>query len=90
MFNWLKKTAKKTDDTLDQVKTDLSDTSEKMQKVLDESSESVKTVVKVLTVALGVSIVTNIITMACTLSKHKYRKMPAITIQNLYIGDKFK
>ena len=54
MFNWLKKTAKKTDDTLDQVKTDLSDT------------------------------------MACTLSKHKYRKMPAITIQNLYIGDKFK
>lgn len=88
MFNWLKKTTKKVDDTLDQTKKELSDTSEKMQKVLDESSDSVKTAVKVLTIALGVSIITNVITIITTLSKHKARKLPMITIQNLYLGDK--
>ena len=86
MFNWLKKTTKKVDDTLDQTKKDLGETSEKLQAVLDESSDSVKTVVKVLTIALGVSILTNCITMFATLSKHKARKMPMITIQNLYLG----
>ena len=77
MFGWLKKTVKKADDTLDQTK-----------KVLDESSYSVKTAVKVLTIALGVSIITNVITIITTLSKHKARKLPMITIQNLYLGDK--
>lgn len=90
MFNWLKKTTKKVDDTLDQTKKDLGETSEKLQAVLDESSESVKTVVKILTIALGVSIFTNIVTMACTLAKHRYCKMPTITIENLYLGDKIK
>ena len=81
MFNWLKKTTKKVDDTLDQTKKDLGETSEKLQAVLDESSDSVKTVVKV-------NIITNCVTMFATLSKHKARKMPTITIQNLYLGDK--
>lgn len=88
MFNWLKKTTKKVDDTLDQTKKDLGETSEKLQAVLDESGESVKTVVKILTVALGVSIFTNIVTMACTLAKHRYHKVPTITIENLYLGDR--
>lgn len=88
MFGWLKKTVKKADDALDQTKKELSDTSEKMQKVLDESSDSVKTAVKVLTIALGVSIITNVITIITTLSKHKARKLPMITIQNLYLGDR--
>ena len=87
MFKWLKKTTKKVDDTLDQTKKDLGETSEKLQAVLDESSDSVKNVVKILTFALGVSIITNCITIFATLSKHKARKMPVITIQNLYIGD---
>lgn len=88
MFGWLKKTVKKADDALDQTKKELSDTSEKVQKVLDESSNSVKTAVKVLTIALGVSIITNVITIIATLSKHKSRKLPTITIQNLYLGDR--
>lgn len=86
MFNWLKKTAKKTEDTIEQAGKDLSDTSEKMQAVLNESSDSVKVIVKILTIALGVSILTNCITIFATLSKHKARKMPTITIQNLYLG----
>lgn len=88
MFKWLKKTTKKVDDTLDQTKKDLGETSEKIQTVLNESSDSVKNVVKILTIALGVSIITNCITIFATLSKHKARKMPVITIQNLYIGDR--
>ena len=88
MFNWLKKTTKKVDDTLDQTKKDLGETSEKIQSVLDESSDSVKTVVKVIVIALSVNIITNCVTMFATLSKHRARKMPTITIQNLYLGDK--
>ncbi len=88
MFKWLKRTTKKVDDTLDQTKKDLSETSEKVQKVLDESSNSVKIVVEILVIALSVNIVTNCITMFSTISKHKSRKIPTITIQNLYLGDK--
>ena len=47
-----------------------------------------KTVVKVIVIALSVNIITNCVTMFATLSKHKARKMPTITIQNLYLGDK--
>ncbi len=88
MFKWLKKTTKKVDDTLDQTKKDLSETSEKIQNVLDESNNSVKNIVKIIVIALGVSIVTNCVTMFATLSKHKARKSPTITIQNLYLVDK--
>ena len=88
MFNWLKKTTKKVDDTLDQTKKDLGETSEKLQAVLDESSDSVKIIAKVIVVALGVSIITNCVTMFATLSKHRARKISTITIQNLYLGDK--
>ena len=88
MFNWKKKTTKKVDDTLDQTKKDLGETSEKLQAVLDESSDSVKVIAKIIVVALGVSIITNCVTMFATLSKHKSRKIPTITIQNLYLGDK--
>lgn len=87
MFNWLKKTSKKVDDTLDQTKKDLNETAEKIQTVLDESGDSVKTIAKVVVVALGISIITNCITIFATLSKHKYRKTPSITIQNLYLGE---
>lgn len=89
MFKWLKKTTKKVDDTLDQTKKDLSETSDKIQKVLDESSDSVKNLVKVLVIALGVSIITNGVTMFATIAKHKAMKNnSSITIQNLYLGAK--
>lgn len=88
MFNWLKKTAKKADDTMDQVKNDCADTSEKLQKVLDESSESVKIIVKVMTIALVVSITANVINIVGIIKNH--RKVPTISIQNLYLGDKYE
>ena len=87
MFNWLKKTSKKVDDTLDQTKKDLNETAEKIQTVLDESGDSVKTIAKVIVIALGVSIITNCVTMFVTLSKHRARKTPSIIIQNLYLGE---
>ena len=87
MFNWLKKTAKKTEDTLDQAGKDLSETSEKMQKVLDESSDSVKNIVKILGVALMISILANGVNIFMAFSKHKARKTPTISIENLYLGD---
>lgn len=88
MFNWLKKTTKKVNDTLDQTKQDLNETAGKIQEVLDESNDSVKIIAKVIVVALGVSIITNCVTMFATLSKHRSRKIPTITIQNLYLGNK--
>ena len=86
MFGWLKKFGKKANDTLDQTKQDLNETAGKIQEVLDESNDSVKVIAKVVVVALTVSILTNCVTMFVTLSKHKYRKIPTITIQNLYLG----
>ena len=88
MFKWLKNTSKKVDDTLDQTKQDLNETAEKIQNVLDESGDSVKVIAKVIVIALGVSILTNCVTMFATLSKHRSRKIPTIAIQNLYLGDK--
>lgn len=86
MFNWLKKTAKKTEDTIEQAGKDLSDTSEKMQQVLDESSDSVKNIVKILGIALFVSILANGVNIFMALSKHKAGKIPTISIENLYLG----
>lgn len=88
MLKWLKNFGKKANDTLDQTKQDLGETAGKIQEVLDESNDSVKVIAKVVVVALTISILTNCVTMFATLSKHKYRKIPTITIQNLYLGDK--
>lgn len=87
MFNWLKKTATKAENTLDQAQKDLSETSSKIQTVLDESGKSVQVIVDVLSIALIVSIVTNIITIGLNISSHKKAKTSVI-IQNLYIGKK--
>lgn len=88
MFKWLKNTSKKVDDTLDKAKTELTETSDKIQKVLDEGGDSVKVAVKGLIVVFGVSILTNTLNIILALSKHKTTKTPTITIQNLYLGDK--
>ena len=86
MFKKIKHTVQKVDDTLDQVKTDLSDTSEKMQKVIDESSGSVRVIAKVVTISLAVSILANIISIFGVFAKTSKRRVPSITIQNLYLG----
>ena len=88
MFERFKKTAEKADETMDQVKKDLSETSEKMQEVLDSSGKSVQNVVKIISVALVVSIITNIITIGINIAGHKKTKAPSIIIQNLYLGGK--
>ena len=85
MFKWLKKTSQKVDDALEQTKQDLNQTAGKIQAVLDESSNSVKVIGKVVMIALGVSILTNCITIFATVSSHK-SKPSSITIQNLYLG----
>lgn len=85
MFKWLKKTSQKVDDALEQTKQDLNQTAGKIQAVLDESSNSVKIIGKVVIIALGVSIITNCITIFSTVSSHKL-KTSSITIQNLYLG----
>lgn len=88
LFGKIKETAEKADETMDQVKKDLSDTSTKAQAVLDNSSKSVQTVVKVVTIALIVSIITNIITLGSNIVGHKKNKQPNVTIENLYLGGK--
>jgi len=79
------KISKKVNDTLDQTKKDLNKTAGKIQEVLDESNNSVKIVGKVIVIALGVSILTNCITIFATLVSHK-QKHGQIVIQNLYLG----
>lgn len=87
LFNWLQKTSTKAEETLDQTKKDISETAGKIQKTLDESSKGVKTVVGIITIALGISILTNIITIGLNISNHRNNKNSVI-IHNLYLGDK--
>ena len=86
MFNWIKKTATKADETLDQTKKDIAETADKVQQVLDESGKSVNTVIKVVTIALIVSVVANIINIGSTILHGKSKS--TVVIENLYLGDK--
>ena len=74
MFNWLKKTASKADDALDQAK-----------KSIDASEKSVKTIVNILGAALIVSIITNVITIGANISNKRNAK-GSVIIHNLYLG----
>ena len=84
LFSWLKRTSSKAEETLDQTKKDISETASKIQTTLDESGKNVQMVVSVITIALVVSIVTNIITIGSNLS-HKHNKNSVI-IHKLYLG----
>ncbi len=86
MFNWLKKTASKADEALDQAKEDLSNTAEKVQKVLDDSSRSVNVIIDVVLVTLAVSIIGNIVNIGFSIAKHKHSDTSTkIIIQNLHL-----
>lgn len=86
MFGWLKKTASKADEALDQAKEDMSNTAEKVQKVLDESSKSVNIIIDVVLATLAVSIVGNVMNIGFSIAKHKRENVPSkIIIQNLYL-----
>lgn len=74
MFNWLKKTAAKADDALDQAK-----------KSINASEKSVKTIINILSIALVVSIVANVVTIGTTVGNKK-NNPNTITIENLYLG----
>lgn len=85
LFGWLKRASGKAEDTLDQTKKDISETAGKIQQTLDESSKGVQTVVEVITVALCVSIITNIITIGLNVASHKSNRHD-IVIEKLYLG----
>lgn len=87
LFNWLQKTSSKANEALDQTKKDISETAGKIQLALDESSNGVKKVVGIITIALGISILTNIITIGLNISNHRNNKN-AVVIHNLYLGEK--
>lgn len=87
VIKWVKKTAGKADETLDQVKTDLNSTATKVQEVLNDSSKNVRTVINIVGIALLVSIFANIVTISLNINNHK-REKEAIVIHNLYLGGK--
>ena len=63
------------------------ETAEKVQKTLDESGKSVQMVITGTLVALGVSILCNIITIGMTVHATKIgRHQQPIVIENLYLG----
>lgn len=84
VFGWLKKASGKAEDVMDQTKKDISETADKIQETLNQSSKGVQTIVEVITIALGISILTNIITIGLNISNHKFSKH-SIVIQNLYL-----
>ena len=89
MFNWLKKTANKAEDAIDQAKKDMSNTAEKVQQVLDDSSKSVNTIINIVLITLGISVLGNIVNTAVSVCKYKRASTPSsvtIKIENLYLG----
>ena len=85
LFGIFKDMASKAEDTVDQTKKDVSETAVKMQETLDTSSKGVQIIVEGILIALGVSIIGNIISIGLNISSHK-RNRQAITIHNLYLG----
>lgn len=87
LFGKIKETAEKADETMEQAGKDLSDTSNKVQKVLDESGKSVQLIVKSVSIALLVSVAANIVNIIVAIANRKNNNAH-IRIENLYIGDK--
>lgn len=87
LFGKIKETAEKADETMEQAGKDLSDTSNKVQKVLDESGKSVQLIVKSVSIALLVSVAANVVNIILAIANRKNNNAH-IRIENLYIGDK--
>ncbi len=87
LFGKIKETAEKADETMEQAGKDLSDTSNKVQKVLDESGKSVQLIVKSVSIALLVSVAANIVNIILAIANRRNNNAH-IRIQNLYLGDK--
>lgn len=85
LLGWLKRASGKAEDTLDQTKKDISETAGKIQETLNESSKGVQTVVGIIAIALGVSIITNIITIGLNIAKYKSNRH-SVVIEKLYLG----
>lgn len=85
LLGWLKRASGKAEDTLDQTKKDISETAGKIQQTLDESSKGVHTVVEVIVIALGISIITNVVTIGLNIAKHKSNRH-SVVIEKLYLG----
>lgn len=87
LFGKIKETAEKADETMEQAGKDLSDTSNKVQKVLDESGKSVQLIVKSVSIALLVSVAANVVNIILAIANRKNNNAH-IRIENLYLGDK--
>lgn len=87
LFGKIKETAEKADETMEQAGKDLSDTSNKVQKVLDESGKSVQIIVKSVSIALLVSVAANVVNIILAIANRKNNNAH-IRIENLYLGDK--
>jgi len=82
MFNGLKK---KAGEAIDSAKK----TAEKVQKTLDESGKSVQIVIVGTLIALGVSVLCNMVTIGMTVHATRVNKAhQPIIIENLYLGGK--
>ena len=85
MLGFLKKTASKADEAIDQASKDMTTTANKVQKALDESGKSVTVIINAMLITMGVSILANIVGILLNIHKNKQMKMPKIIIQNLYL-----
>ena len=80
-------TLKKADEALESVKDDFKKTTKKIQKVIDEGDKTVKLILRIGAIALGVSILANIINIGAAITNHK-KLRGSIIVHNLYLGDK--
>lgn len=85
LFGKIKETAEKADETMEQAGKDLSDTSTKVQKVLDESGKSVQIIVKSVSIALLVSVAANVVNIILAIANRKNNNAQ-IRIEKLYLG----
>lgn len=85
LFGKIKETAEKADETMEQAGKDLSDTSNKVQKVLDESGKSVQLIVKSVSIALLVSVAANVVNIILAIANRRSNNAQ-IRIEKLYLG----
>lgn len=81
----MKEMANKANETLDQTKKEVGDTSKKIQKVLDESGDSVNILVKAMLGAIFVSILGNLVNIGLSVMNKKRNTTPSIVVDKLYI-----
>ena len=81
----VKEMANKANETLDQAKKEVGDTSKKIQKALDESGNSVNILVKAMLGAIFVSILGNLVNIGLSVMSKKRNTTPSIVVDKLYI-----